>query len=153
MQDLPEVEAAFHSAVPKDLADRVAFETHDFFTPEDTDADVYFLKMILHDWPDKYAIRILQNVVPRLKPNGRIVLCEVVSPPTHDEHGNEMLPLALRRMLSAADLQMMVGFNSMERTLNDWKSLISRADDRLEVARVSTLPGSLWSCVEIKLKA
>lgn len=115
-------------------------------------ADVFFLKMILHDWPDKYAIEILRNLLQSLKPGGRIVLCEAVAPPTLDEEGNALLPLPLRRMLSAADLQMLVGFNSKERKLEDWKVLIKKVDERLELQNVSTVPGALWSVIEVVFK-
>lgn len=63
VQDLPEVQAAFQAFVPHDLTTRVTFQNHNFFNPQTVAADVYFLKMILHDWPDKYAVRILRNLL------------------------------------------------------------------------------------------
>jgi hypothetical protein len=147
------VEAAFQSHVPQDLTTRITFQKHDFSTPQNTPADVYFLKMVLHDWPDKYASKILRNLVPSLKPGGRIVLYEIVSPPTHDAQGKAMMPLPTRRMMSAVDLQMLVVFNSLERKLEDWKALIKQADERLEIQHVSTLPGALWSVIEVVLQS
>lgn len=84
VQDRPEVAEAFATAVPDELKSRVTFQGHDFFTPQVLNADVFFIKMNLHDWPDKYASQILRNLLPQLKTGGRILLCEVVSPPTHD---------------------------------------------------------------------
>ena len=51
---------------------------HDFFEPEPSKLSsrgnlVFYLRLILHDWPDKYCIKILQNLVPALK-NGSIIL-------------------------------------------------------------------------------
>ncbi len=151
VQDQPEVEAAFRSLVPQDLTARITFQPHDFFTPQTTPADVFFLKLILHDWPDKYACEILQKLLPSLKPGGRIILFEIVSPPTHDVDGKPLVPLHLRRILSAADLQMMVAFNSLERGLDDWKALAKQADERLEV-KVSTVPGAPRSLIELALR-
>ena len=43
---------------------------------------VFYLRMILHDWPDKYCIKILKNLIPALEQNGGIVLInESVVPP------------------------------------------------------------------------
>ena len=59
---------------------------HDFFEPQPSNLSsrgklVFYLRMVLHDWPDKYCIKILQNLVPALK-NGSIVLFnESVMPP------------------------------------------------------------------------
>lgn len=62
---------------------------HDFFEPEPADLLssshgklVFFLRMILHDWPDKYCIKILKNLVPALEKNGGTVLInDSVVPP------------------------------------------------------------------------
>ncbi|SPO05440.1 related to sterigmatocystin 8-O-methyltransferase precursor [Cephalotrichum gorgonifer] len=146
VQDLPEIEASFKSHVPQDLTHRVTFQPHDFFTPQTVPADVYFLKMILHDWPDKYAVRILRNLIPSLKPGGRILLCESVAPPD-----NAPLPLILRRLASLTDLQMLIACNSKERTLEDWQALAKEADGRLEARLSNFMPGSLWNIVELVL--
>ena len=43
---------------------------------------VFYLRMILHDWPDKYCIKILKNLIPALEKDGGIVLInESVVPP------------------------------------------------------------------------
>ncbi|KAJ4420448.1 hypothetical protein N0V82_004324 [Gnomoniopsis sp. IMI 355080] len=45
---------------PADVADRVRFMVHDFLTPQPLRASVYFFRMIFHNWPDKYCVKILQ---------------------------------------------------------------------------------------------
>ncbi len=150
VQDLPEVEEAFRTNVPSELASkRISFRSHDIFTQQTTPADVYFLKRILHDWPDKYAAEILRNLLPSLKPGGRIVLAEMVPPPTHDAQGRPLLPLPMRRQFSALDLQMLASFNSVERNLDGWSALAKRADPRLRVANVASQPGAPLSLIEI----
>ena len=37
---------------------------------------VYYLRLILHGWPDKYCIRILQNLVLSLKNEGIALINE-----------------------------------------------------------------------------
>lgn len=134
------------------MASRISYQVHNFFSPQPTKADVYFLKMILHDWPNKDACSILRNLVPSLKYGARILLCENVVPPALDEHGNRTMPVMAQRMLSAADLQMLTAFNSMERTLDEWKALFREADENLEVRSVFTIPGAFQSIIELVLK-
>lgn len=59
------------------------------------------------------------------------------------------MPLPIQRIISAIDLQMLVAFNSKERTLDNWKTLLAQSDERLELINVSTLPGNAWSLLEI----
>lgn len=80
VQDLPATIDA-HPAVPEMLQGRVEFAAHDFFTPQPArNADAYFFRWIFHNWPDKYCVRILQNLVPALKPGARIIVNEWVLP-------------------------------------------------------------------------
>ena len=83
VQDLPEVIAG--AKVPADLqqGERLSFMAHNFFTEQPVKgADVYFLRWILHDWSDKYAIMILRNLVPALKPGARVLVSDLcLSPP------------------------------------------------------------------------
>ncbi|KAI8951866.1 S-adenosyl-L-methionine-dependent methyltransferase [Xylaria longipes] len=41
------------------ITGRVRFEAHDFFQPQVVAADVFSLRLVLHNWTDKYAARIL----------------------------------------------------------------------------------------------
>jgi hypothetical protein len=40
----------------------------------------YFARFILHDWSDKYATKIVQQLAVGLRPQDRIILNEVVVP-------------------------------------------------------------------------
>ncbi|KAH7208524.1 O-methyltransferase-domain-containing protein [Fusarium oxysporum] len=148
VQDLPEVQAAFDERLPEELKSRVSFEPHDFFGPQNTPGDVYMLKTILHDWPDKYAAKILANLVPRLKSGSRILLVEAVGLPEGVEPPFQMLG----RTFAAADLHMLGVFNSLERNLEDWKKLLGDVDERLEIGHVSEVPGALHNFIEIKFR-
>lgn len=77
VQDIPEVISGAEGKVPEELADRVTLVAHDMFTVQPPhDADVYLLRYVLHDWPDKYCIRVIENIVPVLKKGARVVLQE-----------------------------------------------------------------------------
>lgn len=81
VQDRPDVVQVASKQLPEPLKQRVSFMAHDFFTEQPIkDADVYFLKWILHDWSDQYAIRILRCLIPALRRGAKIVLHEYVVP-------------------------------------------------------------------------
>lgn len=82
VQDLADTVAAGQNQLPAELADRVKFTTHDFFTPQPQGigADVFFFRAIFHDWPDKYCIRILRNLIPGLKKGAKILIFDIHTP-------------------------------------------------------------------------
>ena len=43
-------------------------------------AGVYYLRSILHNWSDKYALRILRALVPALEPGARVLVHELMLP-------------------------------------------------------------------------
>jgi hypothetical protein len=64
------------AAIPNGLENRMSFEAYDFFTTQKRKADVRIFRLILHDWSDADAIRILRNQFPLLEPGDRIILNE-----------------------------------------------------------------------------
>ena len=59
---------------------------HDFFEPHPSKLSsrgnlVFYFRMILHDWPDKYCIKIIQNLIHVLKDGSIILINESVMPP------------------------------------------------------------------------
>lgn len=63
--------------LPADLEGRIEFMVHDFFTEQPIKgADLYFFRMILHDWSNAEAIKILQQLIPALNPGSQILLNE-----------------------------------------------------------------------------
>lgn len=63
-----------------DIQARVEFQAHDFFTEQPVKADVYLFRNVFHSWSDSRAIRILQALVPALKPGARIVINDYLLP-------------------------------------------------------------------------
>lgn len=68
------------SLIPRELESRVSLTTHDFFTPQSVSADLYYFRWVFHNWSDAYVVKILQNLVPALKPGARILLNDGVLP-------------------------------------------------------------------------
>src|SRR5262249_40921419 len=57
--------------------DRVDAVAGDFFQSVPP-ADLYVLKMILHDWDDDRCVQILENCRDAMNPGGRIAIVETV---------------------------------------------------------------------------
>lgn len=82
VQDLSEVVAEGKCKLPASLTGRVIFMVHDFFTEQPIkEADVYFLRWVLHDWSDTYCVKILRCLIPALKKGARIIISEMTIPP------------------------------------------------------------------------
>lgn len=117
-------------------ADRVHIESGSFFEAVPAGGDLYILKMIVHDWPDEQAVRILRNVHHATGPGARVLLVEQVIP-THD-----------REFLGKwADLEMLLCLGARERTAAQYRDLLARAG--FEVTRV-VQTASPFSLVEAK---
>lgn len=130
--------------LPSAVASRISFQEHDFFQPEPVKgADVYLLRMILHDWPAKEATTILANIVPALKAGSRIIVMDSVLP------APGKIPATQESLLRVRDLTMMEVFNSRERSLDDWTALLEQADQRLRLSNVVQPFGSMMSAMEI----
>jgi hypothetical protein len=128
VQDLPEVISQV-SGPPDGLEGRFEYQVHDFFKPQPIkDADVYFLRFILHDWSDEKCIEILSNLVPSMKPGSRLIVSDwILNPPGKGEP-------SLDKWARIFDHQMMVAVNAKERTLEEWENLVNQAsEDKLKL--------------------
>lgn len=82
VQDLEDTIASGRDTLPVEFNERITYMAHDFFTPQPVkDADVYFFRAVFHNWPDKYCIQILRNLIPALKKGARVI---VQDPHTQD---------------------------------------------------------------------
>lgn len=95
VQDFVGTVAEGRKNVPAELDGRVEFMGYDFFQPQPVkDADVYFFRGIFHNWPDKYCVKILQSLVPALKPGAKIAIQDAAAPDV-----NVMTPWKARQAL------------------------------------------------------
>jgi demethylsterigmatocystin 6-O-methyltransferase len=113
VQDIPSTLAHLPSSKPAGID----FEEYDFFTPQPIcGAKFYYLRHIMHDWPDEDCIRILQQIIPAMGSESLILIDEVVLP-------ESKLPWQVSGMV----VSMMACLGGIERSLEDWESLLGRA--------------------------
>lgn len=151
MQDLPENVVNGEAALaeqPPSIKSRISVQAHDFFEEQPCrNANVYLLRMILHDWPMREATVILKRLLPALRKSSRIIIMDTVLP----RPGS--IPSAEERLLRARDMTMLQAFNSLERDLNDWKELLKGVDERLSLVNLVKPVGSVMSAMEVSLEA
>lgn len=113
---------------------------HDFLTGQPVHgADVYFFRAVLHNWSDKYAVRILQNIVPALRPGSKVVIQDSVIP----EPENVAKPK--EAMLRTGTMGMHVLFNSADREMKEWARRFHEADARFHFKGGNQPTGSnMW---------
>ena len=81
VQDQADVVKIGQQNLQPELQSRVTFMKHDFFGEQPIQAaKAYLLRWILHDWSDKYAVRILKALVPALTQDSKVIICEHVLP-------------------------------------------------------------------------
>ncbi|KAI5779405.1 O-methyltransferase-domain-containing protein [Geopyxis carbonaria] len=127
-------EAALAASPENDaLAAKFSWAPHDFFDPQPVrGAAVYFLRHILHDWPDAECKRILAQIVPAMVPGvSRLLVCDMVVP-----------PMGAPKAVAHRDLLMMAHLAGMERTREMFEGLFRAVDSRLVVEKVWKLDTS-----------
>lgn len=107
------------------VAERITLLPHDFFTEQVTkEADVYFFRWILHNYSTPYALQILRNLVPALKPGARIIIndhCLFEGSGQEDPWDEKVM----RRM----DVVMLSLLNAQERTESEFRELFAKAGE------------------------
>ncbi|KAI0179996.1 sterigmatocystin 8-O-methyltransferase [Hypoxylon sp. FL1284] len=146
VQDLPKVKPVFEAGLPEDVKDRVSFVEHDFFQPQPVQADIYIFKMILHDWPDHEAAKILRALIPALKPGARVILFEYIG--NQGETEGPPLPRSIQQMGTATDLRLMALFNGKERPVDAWAKIFKDADERFEMANIKANPQTFFAVIK-----
>ena len=81
VEDSPDVVAQGQDDLPVELRERIRFQPHDFFLEQPVKgADVYLLRLVLHDWSDKYSKMIIKALIPALKPGAKVLINDRVIP-------------------------------------------------------------------------
>ncbi|KAH8686619.1 O-methyltransferase-domain-containing protein [Phaeosphaeriaceae sp. PMI808] len=133
--------------LPKELSARVSFMPHDFFQPQPVvGADVYIMRHICHNWSTENCAKIIQQIVPAMKPGSKILLVEVVVMPSNQEESS-----IAERYMRNVDVTMLQMLNTQERSEAEWREVVSAADARLELTRFFKPKGSWDSIIEISL--
>lgn len=127
--DLPHVvPTATAASIELGLQDRFSVMAGSFLEEDPPAADLYLLKLIMHDWNDETCLSILRRCRRAINQNGRIIVVEQIL----EEIGQPgFLPLL--------DLDMLVMLGGKERTLNEFTDLFAAAGFRfLRMTRTST---------------
>jgi hypothetical protein len=115
--DLPQVVPAVAiAAKAAGLEDRLDSVAGDFFDAVPGGYDTYVMSMILHDWDDDSARRILANIGSTAEPGTRVVALELVVPPGDAPHMSKMIDLTMLGMLTGK-----------ERTEGEFRELVQSA--------------------------
>ncbi|MBM3945590.1 MAG: hydroxyneurosporene methyltransferase [SAR202 cluster bacterium] len=87
-------------------------------------ADVYFMKMILHDWNDEECIQILRNIAGAAPAGGRLFVVEHIVPGPDTPHFAKLF-----------DIHMMCWGTGRERTAGEYVALMEKGGWRYERTR------------------
>ena len=84
---------------------------------------VYYFRWIIHNYSTPFAVQILKNLVPALKPGARIVINDhCLREPGQENPWDEGI---MRRM----DMVMLTLLNAQERTEEEFRELFKAADE------------------------
>ena len=122
------------------LADRCQFHAADLFESVPPGLDLYILQSVLHGYDDNNAFRILKNCRAVTKPDGRLLIIEVVLPTTV-----AVADQTLEKLLMA-DINMLAVTGGRERSKAEWTTLLSSAG--YQVTRIVSVPESTASIIE-----
>ncbi|PYI09955.1 S-adenosyl-L-methionine-dependent methyltransferase [Aspergillus sclerotiicarbonarius CBS 121057] len=136
LQDLPIVINAM-----TEFPTGIECQGHDFFDEQPVKgAKAYYLRTVLHDWPDKQARQILAKIREAMAPDSLLLINETLIP-----ESNVALSSA------QADLTMMVSFASLERTKAQFENLLNESG--FELVKVWMPEGLTASSAELSKQA
>lgn len=102
------------------LPSTINIVAHDFFTPQPSTfaaAKVYFMRLILHDWPDAECTKILSHIKNAMKKGySKLIINETV-----------LRDVGAPWQQTSLDWTMMSMLVSKERTENQWRTLLATA--------------------------
>ena len=115
LYDLPHVVADAPALLASHgVADRVTIESGSFFESVPAGHDAYLLSHIIHDWDDSENATILKNVREAMKPDGKLLIVEMVLPEGDEPHMGKML-----------DMMMLLVPGGEERTASEYEALLA----------------------------
>lgn len=103
-------------------------------------ARIYYMRNIIHDYPDDKAVIILKNTIAALAPDSVILIDDMVLPNS-----------GAHWQATQLDLTMMTALASMERTQEQWCALTEKAGLKINkiYTYTATLQDSIIECVPV----
>ncbi|KAI1737711.1 S-adenosyl-L-methionine-dependent methyltransferase [Xylaria scruposa] len=138
---LQDKEGVIQQAITSPIPGFEGIETqpYDFFTPQPIKgARVYYLRNVLHDWPDDKCVDILQNIKLAMTKDSRILIDEMVLPERGAPWRATQIDLTLNAFSAA-----------MERSRADWDSLLGKAG--LTILKIWKYTDQLNDCVIVAI--
>lgn len=110
-----------HVTETADVTNKIENQAHSFFDEQPVKgAKAYYLRNVIHDWPDKQAIEILSRLREAMSPDSLVLIHEKAMPETN-----------IPWMAAIGDMTMMTAFASSERTKNELETLLNKAGLKL----------------------
>jgi cyclopropane fatty-acyl-phospholipid synthase-like methyltransferase len=109
----------------------------DFFQSVPTGADVYVLSHVIHDWDEAHCLTLLANCRRAIPPRGRLLIVEMILPEPNIPSPGRLLDLI---MLANSP-------SGCERTLEEYRDLLERADFHMERVIATASPVSVMEAV------
>jgi SAM-dependent methyltransferase len=95
---------------------RVTIEAGSFFERVPAGGDAYLLSHVIHDWSEEQCLTILGHCRKAMRPDGRLLIVEMVLPEGNTPHQGKLL-----------DLVMLVFPGGQERTEAEYAALLDKA--------------------------
>jgi hypothetical protein len=102
------------------VRERVTVAPGSFFESVPAGGDAYLLSHVIHDWSEEQCLTILGHCRAAMKPNGKVLIIEMVLPEGNVPHPGKML-----------DMMMLIGPGGQERTEPEYRALLAKAGLRL----------------------
>ncbi|KAL4750725.1 S-adenosyl-L-methionine-dependent methyltransferase [Aspergillus terricola var. indicus] len=121
LEDLPQV----IDDIKEPLSDNISAIKYDMFEPQPIrGAKMYYMRRVLHDWPDKQALMALSHIRKAMAEDSVLIIHDYIFPDGHD--GPDVSPFA-----AIVDFQLMELMSSHERTQQQWVALLEKAGFRV----------------------
>ncbi|KII92557.1 hypothetical protein PLICRDRAFT_134252 [Plicaturopsis crispa FD-325 SS-3] len=143
IQDLPHVldlaQKLWTVECPQAIQEnRISFVPVDFFKESPVAGqDIYYLRNICHDWPDRESLKILRGIRKVMTKDTRLLIQEIVLPSLYQDETHtftEKAPFPLLPNYGAGrirnynmDINLLCTFNGQERKLEEWLALTTEA--------------------------
>jgi len=88
-----------------DVAARLAFAGQSFFDPLPAGADLYVIRHVLNDWPERETVAILRRCADAARPGGRVAVLGGVAPDDAPRHLVIEMVLVGRRTSTLAEFR------------------------------------------------
>ncbi|KAI0041973.1 S-adenosyl-L-methionine-dependent methyltransferase [Auriscalpium vulgare] len=134
---------------------RVTLQAQDFFEPQTVkQASVYYMRFILHDWPDSTSEKILNHLRAAAGSNTKLILFDSIMPLACPDAAGPppppfpLLPnlgLPFGGFLTMMDLHMLNMMNGQERTFAQFVELGARTGWKFEGVKPGMLPALVFT--------